>query len=124
MPTEPLFTLTKFNTPLEVTGKDAISLLITRLILLEPGTIQSHPDMGVGIVSRYRYSELNNGGGQNLQNDIREQIQTYLPPEFGGAQVKVSENKTSYIIDIQIDDTIYSYNYDTSNNTLDAIRTK
>lgn len=124
MPTEPLFSLTKFNTPLEVSGKDAISLLITRLILLEPGTIQSHPNMGVGIVSKYRYSELSNGIAQNLQNEIREQIQTYLPPDFGGAQVQVSESKSSFIIDIQIDDTLYSYNYDTSNNTLDAIRTK
>ena len=36
--------------------KDATHTLIVRLILLEKGTYPTHPDMGVGIVSNYRFA--------------------------------------------------------------------
>ena len=65
---EPLMTINKFYKPV---------MQITRLILLEPGTIQTHPDCGVGIVSKFRYStEVD---VKQLENRIASQISTYLP---------------------------------------------
>ena len=60
-----------------LTGTDAAVMQIIRLILLEPGTIQTHPDCGVGIISKFRYStEVD---VKELENRIASQINTYLP---------------------------------------------
>ena len=53
---EPLMSINKFNKPKVLQEPDSGVIRIVRLILLEPGTIQTHPDMGVGIVSKFRYS--------------------------------------------------------------------
>ena len=74
---EPLMTINKFYKPVILTGSDAAVMQITRLILLEPGTIQTHPDCGVGIISKFRYStEVDI---RQLENRIAAQISTYLP---------------------------------------------
>ena len=74
---EPLMTINKFYKPVVLTGTDAAVMQITRLILLEPGTIQTHPDCGVGIISKFRYStEVD---VKQLENRIASQISTYLP---------------------------------------------
>ena len=44
-----------FNQPADAKGKKAIGVLLVRLLLMEKGTDPMRPDMGVGIVSRYRY---------------------------------------------------------------------
>ena len=66
-----------FNEPAHVDGYAADCLLLTRLILLEPGTIQSHPDMGVGINTRWRYTDETLL--MDLESDIESQIEKYLP---------------------------------------------
>ena len=74
---EPLMTINKFYKPVVLTGTDAAVMQIIRLILLEPGTIQTHPDCGVGIISKFRYStEVD---VKELENRIASQINTYLP---------------------------------------------
>ena len=75
--TEPLLSVDKYYKPLVAEGDDYITLMLIRLILLEPGTFQTHPDMGVGLVSRFRYSMDVDMG--KLSNTIKEQIMTYLP---------------------------------------------
>ena len=51
-----LFSTDNFNQPkVVVEGKEAISTLLESLILLEPGTNPVRPEMGVELVSRYRY---------------------------------------------------------------------
>jgi len=81
MATEYLLSINKFDRPkkyVDSEGKPAATqTLITRLILMDPGTIQHHPDMGVGIVSRYRYS--NTDDLPALRHDIEDQCHTYLP---------------------------------------------
>ena len=67
----------EFNKPRVLKSKDAIAQLLIHLILLEPGTYSNRPEMGVGLVSRYRYTNTNNI--INLQNAIQNQIETYLP---------------------------------------------
>lgn len=75
--TEPLLSVDKYYKPLVAKGENYATLLLTRLILLEPGMFQTHPDMGVGLVSRFRYStEVDM---VKLSNSIKDQITTYLP---------------------------------------------
>ena len=72
---EYFLSLDNFNRPAEVTGGEAVALLIARLIMLEPGSDPLHPTMGVGLVSRYRYSNRL----EELKKAIKDQISTWLP---------------------------------------------
>jgi septum formation topological specificity factor MinE len=81
--------------------KDAKYTLIIRLILMEPGTIQTHPEMGVGIISRWRYSDSEDL--LNLQNEIRKQISKYLPLELQTSSVSVSYSGKQLILNITVD---------------------
>lgn len=97
---EPLMTINQFQRPIELEGTDAQIMLITRLILLDPGTIQTHPDMGVGLVSLYRYTvdvDLD-----KLRNRIQSQISEYLPM-FTTVQVRVDLNVNEHTLYIYID---------------------
>lgn len=76
--TEYLMSIDKKKTPKRVTGEDADKLMIVRLILMEPGLYETHPEMGVGLVSKYRYKDLDSIKA-NLPNAIKEQMRDYLP---------------------------------------------
>lgn len=112
---EYVFSVDDFGAPIVLKNGEAIATILTRLLLLEPGTIQSHPDMGVGLVSRYRYStEID---VDTLRDDFRAQIEKYLP-QYQGVQVNCfMQNKVCYI-NATIDDTIYAFFYDTNTNDL------
>lgn len=74
---EPMLSVDKYYKPLVAEGEDFATLMLIRLILLEPGTFQTHPSMGVGLVSKFRYStEVDMG---TLAKSIKDQIMTYLP---------------------------------------------
>lgn len=75
--TEPLLSVDKYYKPLVVNGENYATLLLVRLILLEPGTFQTHPDCGVGLVSRFRYAS--DVDMVKLSNIIKDQIMKYLP---------------------------------------------
>ena len=75
--TEPLLSVDKYYKPLVAKDFDYTTLLLVRLILLEPGTIQTHPDCGVGLVSKFRYST--DVKMRDLEIRIKEQIVKYLP---------------------------------------------
>ena len=112
---EYVFSVDDFGSPIVLKNSEAIATILTRLLLLEPGTIQSHPDMGVGLVSRYRYSTESDI--DNLRDDFRAQIEKYLP-QYQGVQVNCFlQNKVCYI-NATIDDTIYAFFYDTNTNDL------
>ena len=96
---EPLMTINKFYKPVILTGSDAAVMQITRLILLEPGTIQTHPNCGVGIVSRYRHSTQLDI--RELEDVIATQISTYLPM-YTTVRVAVEINNTEKAIQIYI----------------------
>lgn len=65
-----------FNQPTVIEGALAEAFLLARLILLEPGSDPLHPEMGVGIKSRFRYSVDNL---DNLKTEIIRQKSLYLP---------------------------------------------
>lgn len=98
--------------------------MICRLILLEKGLMPDHPDMGVGLVSRYTFaytSELT-----TLENDITEQINQYLP-EFTPVSVSVAMGETGQnqdkilYISITINQSDFTLMYNISTNTLSTL---
>ena len=102
-----------FLNPVEYTGKSALEILICRLILLEPGTIETHPEMGVGLISRFRHaprSEL-----KTLDRRITDQITKYLPGVYG-VEVKTSlTSKTGELkIAVKANDQIFALVYDSN----------
>ena len=99
--------INSFNNPDELKRADAACLLIMRLILLTPGTIQTYPEMGVGLITKYRFmydTEL-----QNLKKLITDQINLYLP-ELNLTSVELTLNPKDLkelIIQIRIENTLY-----------------
>jgi hypothetical protein len=114
---EYLFSVNSFDTPAVVTGKDAIYTLLIRLLLLNPGTLQNSPKMGVGIIARYRY--MNSSDLQTLQLDIENQIRDYLPM-LSGVTVELSVNLKNKELNIKItvDNVLYVFETDLNNNTV------
>lgn len=110
----------EFNHPKVYTDQHATFVLLIRLILLEPGTYPNHPDMGVGLVSRYRFAMKEKLA--NLQTRIEEQISTYLP-EFSAVNVEVSyEKEHKYTqISITIDEITYKMTYNPETNVLSSV---
>lgn len=103
---EYLFSVDKFNKPVVYNQKRAIGLLLTRLILLDPGSDPLHPDMGVGI-RKYRYT-MNTL--EELKKRVKDQIETYLPC-FPSSDVTLILTPDKICnIEIRIDDTTYVYN--------------
>lgn len=111
----------RFNKPKIFNDTQAIASLLTRLILLEPGTNPLFPEMGVGIVSRYRYTTEDQK--YQLSEDIKNQINTYLP-EALCTNVKLSYNiEKELYIEITVDNTIFIYKSNEKNPlTLEDIK--
>ena len=107
--TEFSFSVDEFRNPKVYKDAEAICELLTRLLLLEPGTYQSHPEMGVGLVSRYLFAK--EGAAEDIKNEFEKQIGLYLP-RFQGAQVTAIEKDKTLIIGVQIDNNLYSIYYD------------
>lgn len=111
MRTESTLSTNDFNKPKVLKEYDAIYTLLVRLILLEPRSIPDEPEMGVGLVSKYRY--CNETDIQDIQQAISEQISKYLP-EYQSVDVKVYLNNKILNIQISIDGVLFNLNMDTS----------
>lgn len=87
-----------FKEPKDYEDAQAIFVLIKRLILLNPGTYPNHPNMGVGLIRYWRYSNMEDTTA--LQVKIREQIETYLPSLslYDVSLNKKSNNELSIVI--------------------------
>ena len=119
---EYLLTVDEFSNPQVVEGKSAVALLLSRLILLEPGSDPLHPDMGVGI-RRYRFNS-NKDNLQTLQTAIEKQVDTYLPT-FQGSEVQLIMNDDKTMnINITVGDTTYVYSSEVEDpiDTLDELK--
>lgn len=99
-------------------------LTIIRLIIMRKGTDPDRPDMGIDIVGRYRFSfesEL-----EMLEQEIKDQIETYLP-EFTPVNVQVAfvreqladKDITKIQISIIIQGTMYQLLYDKNSSELE-----
>lgn len=90
---EYFFTTNTKQQPKVAEDFEAKSTLIIRLILLNPGVYQTHPKMGVGLVSKWRYMDIDDL--PKLQAEINQQMQEYLPLEvYYSMSVTVSESTT------------------------------
>ena len=112
-----VLSLNEFNMPKVFEASDAMYMQIMRLLLLEPGKYQSHPKMGVGLISKYKY----NGKDDvliNLKNDIVDQINKYLPL-LSGADITLTINKNNILgIIIDTSEGTYVIAYDSGTESL------
>ena len=116
-----VLSLNDFNMPKVFNASDSAYVHIIQLILLEPGKYQSHPNMGIGIRSRYRYNNDDNFL-IDLKSDITNQITTYLP-ELTDVTVSLTHN--NHILGIIVDTTTGTYvvAYNSITDTMDAAAT-
>ena len=109
------FSVDDFQNPKVTKDAEAIMVVLTRLLLLEPGTIQSHPDMGVGLYSHYAFGV--EGIETELQSDFQRQIERYLP-QFQGVKISVSRKDRALFIYAEIDKVLYGIYYDIENKNI------
>lgn len=95
-----------FKQPKVVQGREAVGLLVARLILLEPGTDPIRPNMGLGLVSRYR--DMFPNKLPELRRALYSQIETYLP-QFSGVEITLTTKEGQLIFDIKVGETAYKY---------------
>lgn len=104
-----------FMQPKVLKDAEAIATRLAWLILLEPGTFQSHPDMGVGLISKFRYGFEEDAA--TLKERIVDQINKYLP-EYRGVSINVSfDKKDGYRISAEINGVLFGISYDKETNT-------
>lgn len=118
---EHVLSLNDFNMPKVFNENDSNYVLIIRLFLLEPGKFQSHPEMGIGIRSRYRYNN-DESFLVSLQNDINNQINKYLP-ELTATDITVNVRNQVLGIIINTADGAYVLAYDSAKDVMEAAAT-
>lgn len=110
------FSVDDFKSPKVYKDPKAVAVLLTRLLLLEPGTIQSHPEMGVGLYSNFMYG-MEGATASSLKSSIQKQITTYLP-DFQSLNVSVVQKENTLYITIEIDSYVYGFVYNADKQTL------
>lgn len=118
--TEHSLSVNEFGQPSVLTDQYAVPVKLIELLLLNPGTYPTKPDMGVGLIRNYRYTFMDNL--QDLQTEIENQISTYLP-EFTSVEVRLyTEDPTKQLlIGISVDDSAYTLVLDQEKKTLDVL---
>jgi len=116
-----VLSLNDFNMPKVFNASDSAYVHIIQLILLEPGTYQSHPNMGVGIRSKYRHNNEDNFL-IDLKSNITEQIMTYLP-ELTDITVSLTHNNQILGIIIDTSTGTYVVAYNSVTDTMEAAAT-
>ena len=109
---EYVFSVDQFNKPRQLNTYEKMYTFLVRLFLLEPGTFQSNPTMGIGLISRYRYGDETDI--EQLKQDAKEQISTFLPGlESVDVNVEIKDERNLYI-NITINGIVYRFNYDSA----------
>lgn len=117
---EYLLSTNEYKEPKVAEGSEAYGILLTRLLLLEPGTNPLHPGMGVGLGPKYRFISENDM--PMLQTLIQEQVNTYLPSEFlttTKAYLELKPNSKYLQITIIADDTKYVFDTEDSSTPIE-----
>ena len=117
---EYLLSTNEYKEPKVAEGSEAYGILLTRLLLLDPGTNPLHPGMGVGLGPKYRFISENDMS--MLQTLIQEQVNTYLPSEFlttTKAYLELKPNSKYLQITIIADDTKYVFDTEDSSTPIE-----
>ena len=104
-----------FKRPKVAKNADAICIFLLRLLLIEKGQIQTHPDMGVGLISRYKYASPNQL--RSIENDIENQLSVYLP-DYQATKISVALDDKELVVNITINDILYAFKTDSVNGTI------
>ena len=116
---EYLLSINEFIQPKVLKKDQAAYTDIIRLFLLDPGTNQTHPDMGIGIRSRYRFSD--SADVFRLQQEAKDQMKTYLP-NLLTMDIQIETYGTTLAIFITSqDDDIYALGYDTETGSMGGL---
>ena len=116
---EYLLSINEFVKPKVLKDAQATYTSIIRLFLLEPGTNQTHPEMGIGIRSRYRYSDTADVAA--LRQETKTQIQTYLP-NLLTTDIQIKTYGTTLAIFITTEDeSVYAIGYNTENGNIGGL---
>lgn len=116
---EYLMSINEFVQPKVLKGEQAAYTDIIRLLLLEPGTNQTHPDMGIGIRTRYRFSDSSEIS--DLQAEVKSQMNTYLP-SLMVMDVQIQAYGTTIAIFISSSsDEVYGIGYNTDTGTIGGL---
>ena len=103
-----------FKNPKTYSDRESVCVLRARLLLLEPGTFQSHPNMGVGLVSKYRYGV---DVASDLQSNFKNQIELYLP-QLQGCRVNVTQSGQVLNIAVEYNNVLYGVSFNQSSNKI------
>lgn len=116
---EYLLSTNEFLEPKVLEGADAYGTLLTRLLLLQPGTNPLHPAMGVGLGPKYRF--ISETDLADLETRVKDQIHTYMPSEFiATTSVSLEIKKSKYLqVVIIADDTKYVFDTEDSNTPIE-----
>lgn len=115
-----LLSLNSFSKPKVFDKSSAEYTHIIYLLLTSKGKYQSHPEMGVGLRERYRYNNDSNFL-LSLQNDIKNQIQQFLPElDLVDITLSVKEHTLGIIIDTSEGAYVLAYDDTTTNITAAA----
>jgi hypothetical protein len=118
---ERLLSKNNFEMPAVLKDDDAAVMCIIRLITMDPGTDPLHPDMGVGIFTKFRYSFEEDI--RKLKNEITNQIITYMP-QLSGVSVSLEVKISRIFVTIQFNMNIVTIIVDNDNKTvtLDSLK--
>lgn len=112
---EHLLSVNSYQEPKVLYDNNAAYTLIIRLLLLEPGKDKDRPEMGVGLVSKYRY--ITTDKIDTLRTDLTNQIRTYLP-DFSMVDVNIEAYGTTLALFVRTDDITYGIKFDSENGTV------
>ena len=116
---EYLLSINEFIQPKVLKKDQAAYTDIIRLFLLDPGTNQTHPDMGIGIRSRYRFSDASEIF--KLEQEAKDQMKTYLP-NLLTMDIQIKAYGTTIAIFITSEnDNIYALGYNTETGSIGGL---
>lgn len=116
---EYVLSINEFIQPKVLSGDQAAYTDIIRLFLLDPGTNQTHPEMGIGIRSRYRFSDTSQIS--TLREEVKTQMQTYLPNLLTmNVQIETFGSTLAIFITSE-DETVYGIGYNTESGTVGGL---
>ena len=99
---EYLLDVDKRQQPKVFTKYEGDRINVFRLIMLEPGTFPTHPTLGVGLVSRWRFRDVDTIKS-SLASTIEAQLKDFMP-QLIDPQVAVTivNNNNKNIINISV----------------------
>ena len=99
---EYLLDVDKRHQPKVFTKYEGARINVFRLIMLEPGTFPTHPTLGVGLVSRWRFRDVDTIKS-SLASTIEAQLKDFMP-QLIDPQVTVTivNNNNKNIINISV----------------------